>query len=135
MKEILEALATLQGWFFDYGRNDFHNLIDDAGTNVFLLLDPVKLKNNYNDSGSIESITYSGSFMLLKSSDIDEESYNFRYENYIKPLHENELDLINNELICEQEAEILEWNETEVINVIDENLDGIIVSYIVKINS
>ncbi len=101
---------------------------------IFLLLDPVKLKKNYNDSGAVESITYSGSFMLLVSSDFDEESYNFRYENYIKPLRGNQLEAIESELTCGNEAEIIDWNETEVINVVDNNLDGILVSYVIKID-
>jgi hypothetical protein len=140
MKEILETLSAAQGWVFDYGRPDFHNLIDESkkdelnADRIFLLLDPVKIKKNMNDSGVVESITYSGSLMLLLSSDIDEVDYDFRYENYIKPLRANQLETIINELTCEQEATVQDWNETEVINVLDNNLDGIIVSYVVKID-
>jgi hypothetical protein len=139
MKEILETLSAAEGWVFDYGRSDFHNLIDESkkdeadADRIFLLLDPVKIKKNMNDSGVVESITYSGSFVLLLSSDVDEVSYDFRYENYIKPLRANQLESIENELTCGQEATIQEWNETEVINVLDNNFDGIIVSYVVRI--
>ncbi len=88
-----------------------------------------------NDSGEIESFVYSGSFMLLYSSDIDEKSYNDRYVKYIKPIIDSQIEIIENDLICEQEATIEEWKEVEVINLFDQNFDGILVTYRVSIEA
>lgn len=136
MKEILEAFALAQGWFFDYGRMDFQNLTDiQEQKNVsHLFLDPVEINKNRNDSQQVESISYSGTFMILYSSDIDEESYNKRYEDYIKPIITGQVELIEDNLICEHESNIEQWKIVEVINVFDYNFDGIMVSYKVTID-
>lgn len=136
MKEILEALAAAQGWIFDYGRADYHNLfngIDNKGvTHVFL--DPVERSKKRDDNGTVESLTYSGSFMMLYSSDIDEEGYNKRYLDYIKPIIDSQVEIVETELICNQEATIEEWKELEVINLFDQNLDGIVITYRISID-
>lgn len=136
MKEILEAFAAAQGWVFDYGRSDFHNLKDVAEQTevTHLFLDPVEIGKNRNDSGGVDSISYSGSFMLMYSSDIDEESYDFRYENYIKPIISGQIELLEDDLICTHEANIEQWKIVEVINVFDYNLDGVLVTYKVTID-
>lgn len=131
MYEILKALAAASGWVFEYGRRDFQNLHDAAEQKEVshLFLDPVQISKNRSDSGQVESITYSGNFMLLYSSDIDEESYEYRYENYIKPILEGQIGVIENDLVCVQEATIEQWQIVEVINMFDYNLDGVIVTY------
>jgi hypothetical protein len=136
MKEILEAFATALNWFFEYGRADFQNLADIAEQKdvSHLFLDPVKLIKNRNDSGVVESMGYSGSFMLLYSSDIDEKSYNIRYENYIKPIIDGQVVLIEDELICNKEATLVQWEITELINIFDYNFDGVLVAYKVVID-
>lgn len=137
MKDILEAFAAAQGWPFDYGRSDFHNLIDVAeqANTSYLFLDPVDISKIRNDEQQVEAIIYSGSFMLMRSSDVDEESYNYRYENYIKPIILTQIELIEDELICNHEATLEEWKIIEVINVFDYNLDGLMVTYKVSINA
>ena len=136
MYEILKAVAIAQSWLFDYGRSDFQNLFNEVEQkNVsHLFLDPVEIRKRRNDTGGIEALIYSGSFMLLYSSDIDEMSYEERYEKYIKPIKDTQIELIENELICGNEATIEEWTILEVINVFDFNADGAIVTYRVSIN-
>lgn len=137
MKEILELLAAAQGWSFDYGRTDFHNLFNEVETDVLhLFLDPVERSKVRNDSGNIEEYVYSGNMILLLNSDIDEGGdYNFRYTEYIKPILEGHIETIEEDLICGNEATIKEWKEIEVINMFDQNLDGVIITYRVNINA
>jgi hypothetical protein len=137
MKEFLEAIAVANNWPFEYGRSDFHNLFDEieqVGVN-HLFLDPVEINTLRNDSGSVEVIIYTGRFMLLKSSDIDEVDYNYRYENYIKPIIENDLPIIEDSLICDNEATLSEWKVIEVVNLFDYNLDGVLITFKVEINA
>ena len=136
MYEILKALAKSNGWIFEYGRTDFQNLSDASEKkNVsHVFLDPVEIIKNRNDSQVVESITYSNSFMILYSSDIDEISYEERYQKYIKPIVLTEIGIVENELICEKKATIEQWKIVEVINMFDYNLDGILVTYIITID-
>ena len=131
VKDLLENLSESEEWFFEYGRADFNNLTDveEKKEVVHLFLDPVKRGKKKNDSGVTESNYNSGSFMMLYSSSIDELSYNERFEKYIKPILENEVEKIEEYLTCEGEVSIEFWELTEVINIFDYNLDGIIINY------
>ncbi|MCK5344571.1 MAG: hypothetical protein KAR20_14255, partial [Candidatus Heimdallarchaeota archaeon] len=106
MYEILKAFAIAQGWVFDYGRSDFQNLFEavEQKNKSHLFLDPVEIRKIRNDTGGVEAFGYSGNFMILYSSDIDEISYQDRYDKYIKPILSGQLDALENELICNQEA-------------------------------
>lgn len=136
MYEILKALATSESWVFTYGRTDFQNLFEAAEQkNVsHLFLDPVKIRDIHNDTGGTEQKVYSGSFMILLSSDIDEKDYDERYQKYIKPIVSGDLETIKEELVCNQEARIDLWQTTEVINIFDYNFDGVIVNYEITID-
>lgn len=136
MKEIAEAFAAAQGWEFDYGRQDFHNLKEAAVQQdvSHLFLDPVNIEKKRNDSGNVEAVIYSGSFMLLYSSKLDEGGYNERYESYIKPIISTQVELFEENLICEQEATLETWRIVEVINVFDDNFDGVLVTYKISID-
>ena len=127
----MKAIAAANSWVFDYGRSDFQNLFNAAEQKLksHLFLDPVKIGKNRNDTGGVEAMVYSGSFMLLYSSDLDEVSYSDRYEKYIKPIVMTQIELIETDLICTQQANIEQWEIVEVINMFDYNLDGIIVTY------
>jgi hypothetical protein len=135
MYEILKAIATAEGWPFDYGRTDFHNLFEASEQKEVshLFLDPVKVRDVDNDSGVTEQKVYSGSFMILFSSDIDEKSYDDRYQNYIKPIVDGDLLTIKESLRCTYEANFDLWETIEVINVFDYNFDGVICNYQITI--
>ena len=47
----------------------------------------------------------------------------------MKPIIDSQLTIIENELICNQEATLGQWEITEVINIFDYNFDGILVTY------
>lgn len=131
MYDFLKDLSETSDWNFVYGRSDFQNL-DDAERDevkLHLFLDPVKIRKKRNDQNEIESRTFSGTFMMLYSSSIDELTYEERYKEYIKPIIEGRIDEIEENLTCEHEVKFEEWVSDEIINVFDYNLDGIIVTY------
>jgi len=131
MYEILKAIATSKGWVFDYGRADFHNLFEksEVKNKSHLFLDPVKTRDIDNDSGITEKKVHSGSFMILYSSDIDEKSYDDRYQKYIKPIVQGDQKTIKNSIRCSYQVSFDLWEIVEVINIFDYNFDGIIVTY------
>lgn len=131
MYEILKALAAANNWGFEYGRHDFQNLHEAAEQkNVsHIFLDPVKIRDIDNDSGVTEKKVFSGSFMILYSSDIDEKSYDDRYQDYIKPIVTGDLLTIKDNIRCNNEVVFDLWETVEVINIFDYNFDGVICTY------
>lgn len=131
MYEILKAIAAANSWVFTYGRHDFNNLFEgiEKQNTPYLFLDPVKIKDIDNENGVTEQRTYAGSFMVLYSSDIDEESYDARYQAYIKPIVTGALSVIKKYLRCTANATFELWETIEAINVFDYNFDGVLCSY------
>ena len=135
MYELLKEISETNNWFFTYARPDHQNLFDEDEINdndLLVFLDPVKIDESFNDFGAVESIKYSGSFMLVVSSDYDEESYEYRYINYIKPILDNTLNVIKSSIRCESDLNINNWSTIEVINYLDFNSDGVIVKYVLS---
>ncbi|MBP0904842.1 hypothetical protein ACFSKN_04755 [Mariniflexile gromovii] len=97
------------------------------------MVDPIKIVTNFDEYGSKESTDYSGSFMLVKSSDIDED-YNTHYQNYIKPIINTSTDIIADYIKCDTDFSIDSWSTIEVINVLDYNFSGVIVNYSISSN-
>lgn len=137
MYDILEQFCNDNNFPFVYARRDFANLYDEIEQKLIphFFLDPVVIESSENDMGVTENETHSGSFMILVSSDIDELSYNDRYQKYIKPLIATSTDSLKDFLRCNFNLTINQWRTVEVINVFDYNFDGIIVNYNVTIEA
>ena len=125
----LEILATARGWTFINARRDYQNLqglvnfiadsMESFGVGeTFLFLDPV-----VRGKKTTEFITYTGNFMVLTKSDLDETTYADRKTKYIDPVIEIMYGAFYNSLRCD--FKVLEWNSIEVINEFDLNGDGI----------
>ncbi|KIO50956.1 hypothetical protein [Flavobacterium hibernum] len=127
MYDILKNIASDNDWVFEYAPSDYQNLYNKATTEkVHLFIDPITIESRFSDSGN-ETQTFSGYFMLLFSSDVDEE-YTTKYETYIKPLITTSTQAIKDSLLC-SDLQINKFQSTEVINRFDFNLDGILVNY------
>nr|DAN72887.1 MAG TPA: hypothetical protein [Caudoviricetes sp.] len=139
MKEALQQIANNNGWHFDYGRSDFHNLETEADKEYYFFLDPIEESVTFNEYIVPTKRTYNGRFMLLKHSDFD-RVYNAqsdnnqsesKYEQYIKPCKEEVMKIANT--LC-GDYTIEGWRMIEVINLYDNNFDGVIVNYQVAIS-
>lgn len=135
MYDILKTICTAKSFPFVYARRDFQNLYDEAEQkNVpHVFLDPVITEDVVNDMNVVEGKIYSGDFMVLMSSDIDEEDYDARYQKYIKPIIETHVKNIKETIRCGQEVTFNLWRKVEVINAFDYNFDGLIISYNITI--
>lgn len=133
MKNELQAQAQEKNWGFFYGRRDFQNLEADNldVEKTYLFLDPIKRKNLKGDTGAVYAIRYRGHFMLLRKSSLDNKysgDIDTKYEKHIEPL-EIDLDSLESSLIgCDGDYDV-DWESTEIINVFNENMDGLIVNY------
>lgn len=136
MYEILKAFAIVKEWEFDYGLADFNNLFngEEKINTPYLFLDPVQISDSDNDSGVCEKKIHAGHFTLLYSSDIDEVSYDERFQKYIKPIIDGAITEIKENIVCNYDAKIDNWKITEVINIFDYNFDGIICDFQVTID-
>lgn len=135
MYEIIKAIAAANNWPFTYARKDFQNLFDGTEQlNVsHIFLDPVETEYKPNDTNIDESKVYSGHFMILYSSGIDEQDYDTRYQNYIKPIITGDLETLKDSIRCDYDVEFNLWKTTEIINALDYNFDGLIVTYNITI--
>jgi hypothetical protein len=124
--EFLKAIAEANDWVFEYARTDFQNLADIEYDKVHLFVDPISTESKFSDSGS-ETLTYSGKFMLLLSSDVDEE-YQDKYEQHIKPLFAGAGALLKDAFAC-SDYQLNLYKSLEVINLFDQNFDGLLITY------
>lgn len=131
MYQILKDICQAEDWVFTYARKDFQNLFNELErVNIpHVFLDPVEIEDNENDMNIVESKTYAGDFMIVLSSDIDEQDYERRYQLYIKPLIETAINTLKNSIRCDHDVTFNLWRTIEVINAFDYNFDGLIVKY------
>jgi len=140
MYNILKSISEVQvsgsnQFAFTYARKDFANLYNEVVSETpHIFLDPVIIDTTFSEFNTVESYTYSGTFMLVVSSDIDVEDYDTRYQTYIKPLLDESLVTIKNALVCSYPVTYNTWRTQEIINIFDYNLDGIIVTYNITVN-
>ncbi len=133
------------GWRFYYGRRDFQNLVEtesEDDTKNYFFLDPVNRSPLYSDSGlPIGEVEYTGHFMVLTKSDLDQEydqqtgeqdADEGKWRKHIKPKLDALFIEFENAITCVDDLQIIRLNITDAINVFDENLDGILVNYKIK---
>lgn len=136
LKSDFETIANSQSWGFEYGRADFNNLIDDVEENkTYIVMDPVKVKPLYNNVGTTFGYRYSGYFMMLRKSTLDNiysGNSTAKYEKHIEPIYDDVETLKNGLTGCNANYDI-EWECTEIVNTFNENMDGLIVKYTISI--
>ena len=135
---ILKAHATTLGWKFSYGNAANKNLLasDRVDGEIYLLLDPITRVTAFSDNGGEGIKTFTGSFMLLVKSTIDnvydnqkgQDATDGKYQKNIKPLLEVDIKLLEDLINC-TDYQITNWSIVDVVNALDVNTDGIIVTY------
>ncbi|WP_159799252.1 hypothetical protein [Flavobacterium sp. MK4S-17] len=138
---ILEDLAAQKQLEYHYGKKAALNLLDGSAeeNKVYLLHEYTNRKSEYNNSGTkITAVNYEGKFFLVKHSDFDQHYFKeagteetSKYTTNIEPLliTFNEL---GNSLAC-LGITINEWNNIDVTDALDANMDGLLCSYKVNI--
>lgn len=140
MYEILKAIAETQigdpladQFGFTYARRDYQNLYDEVPVGTpQIFLDPVQITESFGEYNEVETREYSGTFMVLISSDVEKGNYEQRYIDEIKPILDTTLATIKDTLRCDSDITISLWRTVEAINIFDYNMDGVIVTYTVQ---
>jgi hypothetical protein len=128
---ILQTYAEGLDWFFSYGNKANQNLLvsDREEDKIYFLLDPItrdKTKSQYGGDGEV---TFSGQFLLAVKSNLD-MVYPQRYQENIKPLLSN-LESLEDLIDC-SDYEITQWSVIDVINQLDVNTDGLVITFKIK---
>jgi len=155
---VFNGYTDTLGWYFTYGNKSNQNLLQSDMINdaIYFLLDPVTRSDVPSRFGGVAKTEFTGSFMLVVKSDLDNTYDNtntdemFRvsvlgdggvyeenvcnvtkktgkYELNIKPLL-NKLELLKNIIECDN-YNIDNWTIIDVIDALDVNMDGLIVTY------
>lgn len=134
---ILEAHAAALGWEFSYGNAANKNLIssDKIADKVYLLMDPVTRLRPSSENGAEGVKTFTGSFMLLVKSNLDNVYHNQKgkdktqgkYEKNILPLL-SALESLENLIDC-SDLQRDTWTAIDTVNSLDANFDGLVVTY------
>jgi len=134
--EVLREKVESLNWVFNYGRRDFQNLVEASSENDpkwYFFLDPISTDTSNMPNGKVNT----GYFMVLSKSDIDQvydgqqdvAPDDGKYRKYILPKKmflENEF---KNLIECDGTIEITKAVQSDVINLFDENLDGVLVAF------
>ena len=137
---ILQDIATDKNLDYHYGKKAALNLLDGSVVpdKIFLLHEFTNRKSEYNTSGTkITAATYEGKFFLVKHADFDQQYFaekgneeTSKYTMNIAPLLTVFQD-IGNTLAC-LDAEVSQWDNIDVTDALDANMDGLLCSYRIK---
>ena len=140
MKDIVEIFkdyCTLKGFEYHYGSKNVNNILDTRVNYTGLKDDLIYFLHDYrkgfiDESNSIssQSFTWSGSFFLVKKSDLN-DSFENKYLKNIKPLI-YVLQQIEKHYSC-TEIKIIEFSFIDVTDAFDVNMDGILCDYKIKV--
>jgi hypothetical protein len=138
---ILQDIAITRQLEYHYGKKAALNLLDGTlePAKIFLLHEFTNRKSEYNSSGTkITAATYEGKFFLVKHADFDGHYFAERgteetskYTVNIEPLLA-EFEAIGNSLAC-LAAEVTQWDNIDITDVLDANMDGLLCSYKIRI--
>ncbi len=135
--EKLKNIATLNSWVFNYGDYQWQNLKDlrndteNPNQQVYLLLLWKDTEKKFNEFNALVSETYEGEFLLAVRSELQDEDCNYKYEVRIKKLEALAENVTKGITHCEGFT-IEYWKQSEVINQLDTNVDGLKIKFGIK---
>jgi len=138
---ILQDVATANNLKYHYGKKAALNLLDGTADvdKIYLLHEFTNRKSEFNTTGTkIIATSYEGKFFLVKHSDYDQQYFQevgaeqtSKYTTNIEPLL-NVFQSIGNGLAC-MDMTITQWDNMDVTDALDANMDGLLCSYKVKV--
>ena len=138
---ILNSLALQNNLEYHYGKKAALNLLDGTVEpgRIFLLHEFTNRKSEYNASGTqIIAANYDGKFFLVRHADRDRHYFAeagapevSKYAVGIEPLLAV-FNTLGNSLACTG-AEVAQWDNIDVTDVLDANMDGLLCTYKIRI--
>lgn len=137
---ILQGIADDFNLEYHYGKKAALNLLDGTldETKIFMLHEFTNRGSEYNNTGTkIVAAVYKGKFFLVKHSNYDQQYFQevgseetSKYTVNIEPLL-TVFASIGNALGC-TDATIMQWENIDVTDALDANMDGILCSYKIR---
>ncbi|QEE50116.1 hypothetical protein FUA48_11150 [Flavobacterium alkalisoli] len=138
---LLQLMAEDHNLIYHYGKKAALNLLEgsvNAGE-TYLLHEFTNRKSEYNNSGTrIMAHQYTGKFFLVKQSDFDQQYFAERdtaqagkYATNIEPLL-TVFETLGNRLSA-KDYTVSQWENIDVTDALDANMDGLLCSYSVTI--
>lgn len=138
---VLQEYCGANNISYHYGRRANLNLLNSDITDgqVYMLHEASPRKAEYNTTKThIDGYTFIGKFFLLVKSTVDMPYFNekqaddsvSKYTTNIEPLLDM-FETIGNSFGC-NDLEVTQWEAIDVVNVLDVNKDGILVTYNIK---
>ncbi len=142
---IFDDYCTRNQLKYHYGKKSTLNIIDKGSLyskdtdDIYFLHEFCKRIGEKNKTtGQIKSMLYTGKFFLVKNSDLDLQNYQevgsletSKYKVNIEPLLQIYQDFINS-FGC-SDIEVLESDVIDVTDAFDNNMDGILTNYKVRV--
>lgn len=138
---FLQQIAEDQNLIYHYGKKAALNLLEGEGepNTTYFLHEITTRKSEYNDTGTkIVADNYSGKFFLVKQSDLDQQyfaerdpSQTGKFTQNIEPLL-TVFQTLGNKIACRGIA-VHQWENIDVTDALDANMDGLLCSYSVRI--
>jgi hypothetical protein len=138
---ILQDIATDKNLIYHYGKKAALNLLDGSldADKIFMLHEFTNRKSEYNTTGTkIIAANYEGKFFLVKHSDYDQQYFQERgtedtskFTENIEPLLDV-FNLLGNTLACTG-LTVTQWDNIDVTDALDANMDGLLCSYRIKV--
>ena len=140
LAEKIKEISNTLGWKFNQGSDVWQNLVDFADDSekpfeekqIYCLLLWNDDETIFNDFSTPTRINFTGEFVLVVRSRMDDVDYNQKYDNHIKNLKKVLQNFYNQFGLCE-DFNISRAKESEVVNVYDNNLDGVKVNYSINV--
>jgi hypothetical protein len=145
MTDLVEVLRNLVEneleWKFCYARRDFDNIVEADSANDtknYFFLDPIsRVPVRDQFGGRTGQIDYEGYFMILSKSDLDEvydgqndvNPNDGKYKKYIQPKLAALANDFENKLACVADITIVRTSISDIINIFNDNFDGILVNF------
>lgn len=142
--EILRSYAEGKGMIYHYGKKSTLNIIDKGNlyvadvNKIYFLHEFRQGSNELTSIGKIKSKVWNGKIFLLKNSDLDLQFYQevgqlstSKYKVNIEPLL-NEFDNFVNSFACSNMS-VLESSFVDITDAFDNNMDGILISYKIRV--
>lgn len=138
---ILQDIATDKNITYHYGKKAALNLLEGSldVSEIYMLHEFTNRRSEYNSFGTaIVSYSYEGKFFLVKHSDYDQQYFQelgtedtSKFTQNIEPLLTVFAE-IGNTLGC-SDMEVLQWDNIDVTDALDANMDGLLCSYKIKV--
>jgi len=141
--DVLKNIATNRLVMdFAYGSKPSLNLKDDTVNDKYCFwLLPVENKPQINEFNKVITNSWDVALFICIKADLDggspdengEDYYNEKWTKNIKPLYDMQaLNNLTKAFTCMESLTLTNLNSKEVINLFDENMDGLYITFTIK---